>query len=128
MDPQLAVWILPLSRLAIPTLVLKGKKDPFIQRPVLISCTFIPRLKSSAGLSSDGMYRQRLGLRLSWISATRTPTNGLNDADSERSQLSTMVESEQNVMLDSFNLGSSQMVCANLDATSAAFSSSLRIW
>ena len=69
---------------------------PLIQRPEHNSSTVIPRLRSSAGLSSVLTYRQELGFHPSWISATRTPTNGLNDADSERGQLRTMVEYDQN--------------------------------
>ena len=68
---------------------------------------------------------QELGLQLSWISATRSPTKGLNDADSERNQLRTIVESDQSVTFEGFNLNAWQMVCASLDATSAAINSSL---
>jgi hypothetical protein len=89
---------------------LERKDGPLIQRAELNSSTVIPRLKSSAGFSSDGTYRHELGLQLSWISATRTPTNGLNEVDSEHNQLSTMVESDQNVTLEGFNLDSSTMV------------------
>ena len=95
---------------------------PFIQRP-FISLTAMPRLRSSAGFNFVGTCLQRLGSQVSWISATRTPTNGLSREDSERSQARTIMESDQNITLEGLILNSSWMVFANRDANRAAMSS-----
>ena len=95
---------------------------PFIQRP-LISQTLIPRLRSSAGFSLVGTYFQVLGSQVAWISATRTPTNGFNSADSERSHARTIMESVHRITFAGLILNSSCTVFANLEANRAAISS-----
>lgn len=51
----------------------------------------------------------------------------LNMEDSHLSQFSTIVESDQNVMLEGFVVNSEKMVWASLDATSVAINSNLGI-
>ena len=57
----------------------------------------IPWLRSSAGLRFVGTNRQYLGSQVDYMSATRTPTKGLNETDSEFNQCKTILESDQKV-------------------------------
>ena len=72
---------------------------PFIQRP-FISRTEIPRLSSSAGLSSVGTYLHNVGSQVAWISAT-------SKVDSEHNHARTIMESDHNITVDGLILNSS---------------------
>ena len=84
----------------------------------------MPRLRSSAGLRFIGTTRQYLGSQVDCISATRTPTKGLNETDSEFNQCKTILESDQKVTDTGLILNSSQMVRASREVTREAISSS----
>ena len=58
------------------------------------------------------------------MAATRTPTKGLNETDSEFNQYKTILESDQEVTDTGLILNSSQMVRASREATREAISSS----
>ena len=84
----------------------------------------MPLLRSSAGFRSVGTKRQKLGSQVDCISATRTPTKGLNETDSEFNQCNTILESDQKVTEAGVILNSSQIVWARREATREAISSS----